>query len=416
MDKWKNIPLSKEEEEGVVAEGDEVCGEEIFQRTLAGKLWTEGGFNARAFTSTMINAWKLKNPVETQELGKNLFLFRFATKRDLEYVLKNGSWSFDKNLLVLARVSGEEQPSVLNMHFGSFWIRIYELPLMLRSEAMAKKIGGILGEFEKMDQKEAHKNGRFLRIKVTMDLKLPLKRGTVVKFKEKALRVHFKYERLPTFCFVYGRIGHQLKDCEDLGELSEEGFEHIEEQELYFGLWLRASPLPKVMDEQRKDSSSGNCSRSLFNISSSQSKCGSKGKEKEGEVEVEQRVPLEIQNKGGGKEADASKQTSAQEIESVAESLGVVDISKTGKLLGGNQQLAAKKRKWIRRKSVKKTVIDQQKAAEWELSKRQLIDVMVTDGALEDCGEKKRKQIQEEDKTNANRPEVVLGDQHCLPQ
>lgn len=64
MDKWENIQLSKEEEKGVTTVVEEVCGEEIFQRTLAGKLWTDNNFNTRAFTSTMISVWKLKNLIE----------------------------------------------------------------------------------------------------------------------------------------------------------------------------------------------------------------------------------------------------------------------------------------------------------------------------------------------------------------
>lgn len=47
MDKWKNAPLSKEEEESVTIAVDEVCGEEIFQHTLVGKLWTDNNFNSR---------------------------------------------------------------------------------------------------------------------------------------------------------------------------------------------------------------------------------------------------------------------------------------------------------------------------------------------------------------------------------
>lgn len=143
MDKWKNIPLSKEEEEkekeeGITTEVEEVCEEESFQRTLVAKLWTDNNFNARAFTNTMISAWRLKNPFESHELSKNPFLFKFATKRDLENVLRNDPWSFDRNLLVLNKITGEEQPSDLNIHFGEFWVRIYDLPLMLHSEAMAK--------------------------------------------------------------------------------------------------------------------------------------------------------------------------------------------------------------------------------------------------------------------------------------
>lgn len=114
---------------------------------------------------------------------------------------------------------------------------------MLGSEEMENKIRGIIGIFKEMGRKEAHINGRFLRIKVAMDLKQPLNRGVVVRFKEKTLRVHFKYERLPMFYFVCGRIGDQLKDCEALGDMSEEGFEDIKEQDMSFGLCLRASPL-----------------------------------------------------------------------------------------------------------------------------------------------------------------------------
>lgn len=114
---------------------------------------------------------------------------------------------------------------------------------------MARKIWNILGNFEEMNAREVCRNGRFLRIKVTLDLKGPLKRRTLVKVKDKNLRVHFKYERLPTFCFTCRRLGHHMKDCESLEDLYEEGFEELEEQDLSYGKWLRASPLPKMSED-----------------------------------------------------------------------------------------------------------------------------------------------------------------------
>ncbi|XP_058752497.1 uncharacterized protein LOC131625674 [Vicia villosa] len=327
LEKWKAFAMSKEEEEGVVADEEEIVEDESLQRTVAGKLWIESSFNSRAFKTTMLNAWKLKHAVEVQDLSKNLFLFKFGSKRGMEYVLKTGPWSFDRALLVLKRISGEEQPSELNMHFSSFWVRVYDLPLILRSETMAKKLGNIMGSFEEMDSKEAHRTGRFLRIKVLINLKEPLKRGTVVTFKDKKIRVQFKYERLPLFCFVCGRMGHQMKDCEVVEDLNEEGFEELEEQDLAFGQWLHASPLPKITDEgRRKESSSSMCSRELFNVSSSQSRCGAKGKEKGAENEVMQNAEA-IQSANKEKDRGKESQFKSVDVESVAESLGAVALS-----------------------------------------------------------------------------------------
>lgn len=102
------------------------------------------------------------------------------------------------------------------MNTGEFWARIYELPLKLRSNEMAEKLGNLLGKFVEVDSKECNRLGSFLWVKATIDLRKPLKRGTVIKYQGKNLRIYFKYERLPTFCFVCGKLGHQIKDCEEM--------------------------------------------------------------------------------------------------------------------------------------------------------------------------------------------------------
>lgn len=52
------------------------------------------------------------------------------------------------------------------------------------------------------------------------------------------------------------------------------------------------------------------------------------------------------------------------------------------------------KRKWIRKKGVKKNGGTQLKAQNMIIMKRQLVNVMITKGSIDDCGgsEKKRKQ------------------------
>ena len=56
--------------------------------------------------------------------------------------------------------------------------------------------------------------GSFLRLKITIDLSLPLCRGRLVSLEnDKQVWVSFKYERLPNLCYWCGRLTHVDKDC-----------------------------------------------------------------------------------------------------------------------------------------------------------------------------------------------------------
>lgn len=382
------MELTKEEEEdGFEVDGVE-CGDEIFASSLVGKLWSTDPYNARIFKQVIVQAWRLKNPVEVQDLNKNLYLFRLSSKRDAETVMKNGPWSFDRNLLILKRISGDEQPSDLEMNTSDLWARVYDLPLKLRSNEIAKKLGDMLGKFVEVDSKESNRMGKFLRVKATIDLRKPLKRGTVIKYKGNNLCVYFKYERLPTFCFVCGKIGHQIKDCDDMEGKDDTNFDELEEKELPFGQWLRASPLPKVTGEVKKETSTGSCSKTLFSETSN-SKEATKEKGKEAEVEqivspLVSKLPLEVGTDARGGEEQ-------EEVESVAESLNNVAISVPilGKLDKGShtkpKPIQKDTKKWSRKKGVKKVKATATLAT--ELGKRQLIEVNIVEGDPWNCVE-----------------------------
>lgn len=412
---WKRVDLSKEEEEGFALEETEVTGDDAFKNSLVGKLWTVNPFNTRVFKQVIVQAWRLKNSVEVQDLNKNLFLFRFSSKRDVDSVMKSGPWSFDRNLLMLKKISGEEQPSEMEMNTTEFWTRVYDLPLKLRTDATSKKLGDTIGKFVEVDPKDVNRLGKFLRVKAEIDLKKPLKRGTVIKYQGKSLRVFFKYERLPNFCYICGRVGHQIKDCDE-GEGHEDvDFDDIEEKDLPFGLWMRASPLPRITGEIKTEQSSSSCTRSLFSDSSNSR--GTPIRSGEREVEVEQ---LQVQ----GKEMERAELEKAQhEVESVAESLGNVVLSKDKAPtfdLGSHTKPMAKTgpkkgRTWIRKQNPRKGK-KQQEALVAELGKRHLVDVNITEvDPMELCvGEKKKRN--KGDENSSQNQEVVLDDQHRLIQ
>ena len=81
--------------------------------------------------------------------------------------------------------------------------------------------------------------GRFIRVKVSLDISLPLCRGRLITLDNgKKHWVSFKYERLPNICYWCGRLDHNDKDCalwiQSKGSLTEENRQYNQT--------LRASP------------------------------------------------------------------------------------------------------------------------------------------------------------------------------
>lgn len=76
----------------------------------------------------------------------------------------------------------------------------------------------------------------FIHVGVTIDVTKPLKRRMKVKREGgEGVQIEFRYERLPTFYFVCGIIGHPEKFCP-------KAFEGVNmETEKPFGAWLRAA-------------------------------------------------------------------------------------------------------------------------------------------------------------------------------
>lgn len=64
MERWKEKDFSEEEGHTVIEEGEEDVGEDHFNDALQGSYGLKPPFNVRAFKTTIVDAWKLKKPVE----------------------------------------------------------------------------------------------------------------------------------------------------------------------------------------------------------------------------------------------------------------------------------------------------------------------------------------------------------------
>ncbi|KAJ4835739.1 hypothetical protein Tsubulata_031697 [Turnera subulata] len=102
-------------------------------------------------------------------------------------------------------------------------------------------IGKKLGVLMEVYQEEDWDMLSIMRVRVGLNLRNPLRTTLLVAAEEEeAFVVSFRYEQLPNFCFLCGRLGHGMKDC---GYKSDE--EIHDEGSLSYTEELRAPPFRK---------------------------------------------------------------------------------------------------------------------------------------------------------------------------
>lgn len=56
--------------------------------------------------------------------------------------------------------------------------------------------------------------GQVIRLRVSVNITQPLKKILFIESEGgKKVPVAVEYEKLPNFCYCYGRIGHSYKEC-----------------------------------------------------------------------------------------------------------------------------------------------------------------------------------------------------------
>jgi 14-3-3 protein epsilon len=173
---------------------------------------------------TMADVWRPIKGVKIKEATPGLFLFQFAHALDMEVVLQGGPWAFNNQMLIMERVQLGVQLENIPLQHVDFWVQVHNLPTGLMAERVGKTLANYIGSFVEYDK---NNNGSFwreyMRIRVRVDIRQPLKKDTRVKNQGgQWCTVKFKYEKLGVFCFVCGLIGHGENRCAVRFSMSED--------------------------------------------------------------------------------------------------------------------------------------------------------------------------------------------------
>lgn len=153
-----------------------------------------------------------------------------------------------------------DDPETMPLSHAEFWIQIHSLPIGLRSAVVVSAIGSFLGNLIETDDRNFDGSMRtYYRVRVNIDVTKPFKKQMKLKKDNGTWAlIDFRYERLPTFCFLCGIIGHGDRFCPKI-------VQGVDVQtEKPFGAWLRASSrrnaptagqrwVAPELDSERKD-------------------------------------------------------------------------------------------------------------------------------------------------------------------
>ncbi|TXG61742.1 hypothetical protein EZV62_013105 [Acer yangbiense] len=187
---------------------------------LVGKILSNKWVNRDAFMRVIGKIWQVKKGIDIESVSGNVFSFHFRDEWDMEKVILGSPWSFDNALMVL------EKP-------------VYGF------------LGSMIGEVLDIDGGNSGDCvGKFMRVRIRMDITKPLKRCLWVDIMGDGTEtiMILRYERLPNHCFKCGLIDHSTAECKEEGScILVNG-----KEELPYGMWLRAS------SSQRKSNYPGN--------------------------------------------------------------------------------------------------------------------------------------------------------------
>ena len=176
IERIEKLKLTMEEGEEITIQSTQ--REKILEEwslSLISKFLGSRTFNQRATKNLLQSMWKMGNDLKIVDVGEGLFQFKFSIESQMKWVLDNGPWSFENQLLVLQCWEKGMTPRLVKFTTVPMWVQVWGLPFDLINEDVGRDIGSGLGRVVAVDSKALTTNqARFLKIRVEIPLNKPL--------------------------------------------------------------------------------------------------------------------------------------------------------------------------------------------------------------------------------------------------
>lgn len=151
--------------------------------------------------------WRRLNPI--------LFSVQFNCLSDWNNAIHQRHWDFQGSALVIQEYDGFTIPESIKLDRIETWSQIYKLPDgVLKNLGIVQNMAKGIGEVQ--DAQITLPNGfvgQFIRVLVKLDVNKKLTHFVIFTKAGKTEFYQVKYEKLPTFCYFCGMMGHWHEEC-----------------------------------------------------------------------------------------------------------------------------------------------------------------------------------------------------------
>ncbi|PNX92542.1 ribonuclease H [Trifolium pratense] len=184
-----NLNLSDDEALDFELEADSTEQNDI-NLCLVGSFVHDRPINFYSMKTRLTDVWRPVKSMAVTKATHGLYIFKFFHHMDVEAVIKGGPWTFDNFTLIIDRLKVGVALHDIPLFHVNFWVQVHHVPVGMMVE-------------------------KYMRVRVRVDVRNPLKIEKKINLIGGGGElVKFKYERLGSFCFVCGILGHSENKCE----------------------------------------------------------------------------------------------------------------------------------------------------------------------------------------------------------
>ncbi|KAF4357228.1 hypothetical protein F8388_017440 [Cannabis sativa] len=145
------------------------------------RIFSKKGYNPKTLKNFITKQWvgRFAVAISDYDASTDSYTVSFGCEGDLKRVLAKEPWNFHNLHMILCPPSVLQNATLESYTLTPFWIQVFRLPFLSKTEALAKILGNMIGKFLEVFEDSLNEGwGPFLRMRVEIDVSKPLLRGS----------------------------------------------------------------------------------------------------------------------------------------------------------------------------------------------------------------------------------------------